>query len=220
MKRIKIVVPTCWEDVTLNKYQALKEIDRDDFKTDYAYSVEVIKVLCDLDDISLMNIKTQETIINEIGFINEPITTNKIKQFNFEGNFYKWGASLNGLTVGEMLSIEQMIDLEELSYTMSYDVVCAVLLRQDNETEFDADKFNERREIFGRLPITYINGMIGFFLRGGQIYTTTSQEYLVTLSRMNTNIPKLNKLLKTKLQRLVIILINGYQWLTNLASKI
>ena len=127
MKRIKIIVPTCWEDVTLNKYQALKEIDRDSIKTDYAYSVEVIKVLCDIDDISLMNIETQETIINEIGFINEPITTNKIKQFNFEGNFYRWGASLNGLTVGEMLSIEQIIDLEELSYTMSYDVVCAVL---------------------------------------------------------------------------------------------
>lgn len=220
MKRIKITVPVCWDDVTLNKYQALKEIDRDKFETDYAYSVEVIKVLCDLDDISGMNIATQEQIINEIGFINEPITTNKIKQFNFEDNFYKWGASLNGLTVGEMLSIEQIIDLEELSYTMSYDVVCAVLLRQDNEVEFDAEKFQERRDIFGRLPITYINGMIGFFLRGGQIYTTTSQEYLVTLSRMNMNTQRLSKRLKMKLQRLVTILINGYQWLINLASKI
>ena len=139
-----------------------------------------------MDDLDFLTVESFNEVAKEIAFIQHPITEDIVEEINIRGEVYKWNGNLNQIAVGEMLSIEQIIDLEDLSYTGSIDVVLAVLLRKDKE-DFDSSVFTERRELFNELPITEVNGMLSFFLRGGQIYIERSRHYSVVLSRTATN---------------------------------
>ena len=183
---IEILVPTSWEDVTVATYQKLKDIKEEDFETPLQHSNAIVKCLCNIEDIGFLTVQSFNDIAKEIAFINEPITNDVVEEVNIRGEVYKWNGNLNQISVGEMLSIEQIIDLEDLSYTSSIDVVLAVLLRKEGEA-FDSSLFAERRELFNELPITEVNGMLSFFLRGGQIYIERSRHYSVVLCRTQTN---------------------------------
>ena len=52
---MKVTVPTSWNDVSVDKYQLLKTLDRKDFKTDLKYTIVLVDILCGIDakDISL-----------------------------------------------------------------------------------------------------------------------------------------------------------------------
>ena len=145
----------------------------------------MVQILCEIEDVSKFPLEIINEIVLNFGFLKEEISQDKIEQIDFRGEGYEWVGSFNELTVGEMLSIEQIIDLEELTYNMSYDVVCAILLRKDGE-EFDASNFKENRELFGELPITDVMGMIVFFLNGGKISTQHIKTYSLIKMSMNT----------------------------------
>ena len=46
---MEITVPTSWNDVTVNQYQALTQVNKDNYKTDLGYTTAVLQILCDLD---------------------------------------------------------------------------------------------------------------------------------------------------------------------------
>lgn len=198
---IEILVPTSWEDVTVATYQKLKEIKAEDFETPLQHTNAVMKCLCNMDDLDFLTVESFNEVAKEIAFIQHPITEDIVEEINIRGEVYKWNGNLNQIAVGEMLSIEQIIDLEDLSYTGSIDVVLAVLLRKEGE-DFDSSVFTERRELFNELPITEVNGMLSFFLRGGQIYIERSRHYSVVLSRTATNTPTKKLSWKRLLKRL------------------
>jgi len=182
---MEINVPQSWSDITVNQYQALIQINPDDYKSQFRYSCQLVQILCEIDDVSQFPLEVVNEIVSHFGFLSEEIPADKKEVITFRGKEYKWRASFNELTVGEMLSIEQVIDLEELSYNMSYDVVCAILIREGDD-DFDANKFKEYRELFGELPITDVYGMILFFLSGGRISTKHMKTYSLQMMSMNT----------------------------------
>ena len=213
-KQIEIIVPTSWNEVSVNTFQELKLIKREDFKTDFNYLRAIIKHLCNIEDIDKIPLNIINEISEEVKFINAPITTERFKEVKIDNDTYRWVGSFNSLTVGEIISIEQIIDLEELTFDLSTDVVAAILLRKvlddGSLEEFNSDLYNERRELFGNVSIADVNGMLVFFLNGGQSYTKTTTGYLVVKAK-RTNIQKRSKLLRMLLgQRfLKTPLING-----------
>jgi len=182
---MEINIPTSWSDITINQYQALTQINPDDYKSKFRYSCQLVQVLCDIDDVSHFPLDIINEIILNFDFLAQEIPSDKKDVIEFRGRTFRWEASFNELTVGEMLSIEQIIDLEELTYNMSYDVVCAILLRENGDA-FDAGKFTEYRELFGELPITDVYGTILFFLNGGKICTNPTATYSLKKMSMNT----------------------------------
>lgn len=205
---MEINIPTSWSDITINQYQALTQINPDDYKSKFRYSCQLVQVLCDIDDVSHFPLDIINEIILNFDFLSKEIPSNKKDVIEFRGRTFKWEASFNELTVGEMLSIEQIIDLEELTYNMSYDVVCAILLRE-NGSAFDAGKFTEYRKLFGELPITDVYGTILFFLNGGRICTNPTVTY--SLKRMNMNTQMRSKWWRRGLERIQahLKIING-----------
>jgi hypothetical protein len=208
---MKVIVPTSWEDVTVNQYQLINTLDRSKFTSDLRYTIALIDLLCNIDstEISLEN-------FNEIGqclgFLKDEIKADKKESILIDKVRYNWIADFNSLSVGEMLSIEQIIDMEELSYNLSIDVVAAVLLRQKDEV-FNSDLFHKRRELFGNLPITELKGMVNFFSNGGRHSILNTKACLIT--------PKIRMSLKMRKSVLILYrVINGFQWLTNLQSRI
>jgi len=140
---MKVTVPTSWNDVSVDKYQLLKTLDRKDFKTDLNYTIVLVDILCGIDakDISLEKFNE---IAGHLTFLGKEVKADKKEWLSINGKVFKWVADFNSLSVGEMLSIEQIIDMEELSYNLSVDVIAAVLLRPEGEG-FNSDSFNERR---------------------------------------------------------------------------
>ena len=102
-----------------------------------------------------------------------------------------------------MLSIEQVIDMEELTYDMALDVVCAILLRKDGEA-FDSNLFAERRELFNTIPITEIKGMVNFFSNGGRLSTQNTKVFSITV--------KQKRKMKSRVKQILWRVINGFRW--------
>ena len=199
---MKVIVPTSWEDVTVERYQLIRALDRKDYKTDLGLSVAFIDVVCDIDSKEL-SITDFNTISKTIEFMSTDVVADIKKSINVYGDTYKWVADFNSLSVGEMLSIEQVIDMEELTYDMALDVVCAILLRKDGEA-FDSNLFAERRELFNTIPITEIKGMVNFFSNGGRLSTQNTKVFSITV--------KQKRKMKSRVKQILWKVINGFRW--------
>ena len=207
---MKITVPISWEDITVNQYQMLNTLERDKYKTDMQYTRELIDILCGIDSKKLP-LHSFNEISSYLPFLTVEPKAVKKETISINGEKFSWVADFGSISVGEMLSIEQIIDMEQLTYNLSVDVVAAVLLRKENE-EFNAKEFNKRRELFGELPITELLGMVNFFSNGGRHSILNTKDCLIT--------PKITKGTKRKRVRQILWSItNGFQWLINLQSR-
>ena len=182
-EQIKITIPQGWDEVTIERFQMLQTLkDVKEYESQLTYMIDVISILADVDVsyISGINMENLNLIANDMGWLQEDIKSDKKEVITVDGVEYKWKGKFNELTVGEMISIEQVIDLEELSYNMSFDVIMAILLRKIKEDgtleEFDAKSFEVMREKFSKLMITEIYGMIVFFSLGVKSFMSNIQE--------------------------------------------
>ena len=207
---MNILVPTSWSDVTVNQYQALANLNKDDYKSDFKYMVDVIQILCNLDTSFDLPLSVVNQISEEITFTTKEPKVKRFESFEIGDNTYNWVGNFNQITVGEALSIEQTIDLGNLNFNQSYDVVMSVLLRKNNKP-FQSSEFNKNRAEFGELPVTMVLGMLFFFLNGGQIYTKDMQTYSITLMKTSTNTHQKSKKLKMQLLKRIrkVLRLNG-----------
>ena len=212
---MEITVPEGWHDVTVNQYQALKELNREDYKSDLSYTNVVLQILCEIPTAEPFTLDVLAKIAPHIHFIHKLPSQKKLKSFTHNEVNYKWIGDFGKLTVGEAISIEQIIDLEELTFDQSFDVILAVLLRKDNEL-FSSESFVKNRSEYGNLPISKVMGMLLFFLNGGTISTSNMEDYLIVTATSKKIIQKKSGRLKRLLQKLrkAQPFTNGYQWLT------
>ena len=209
-----IIVPEGWDDVTVNQYQALKEIKPTDYSTDLAYANVVLQILCDIPTAEGLTLDVVGKIMPYLKFTNSTPSNKILKTFEHEGDSYSWIGDFGQLTLGEAVSIEQIIDLEELTFDQSLDVVLGVLLRKNNAS-FTAESFAKNRIDFGSLPISKVNGMLLFFLNGGQSYINSMRDYSIITAATKRIIQRKSSPLKKRLIKLttVVVLSSGYQLL-------
>ena len=216
-KQIKLTVPESWDEVTVEKYQLLQTLKNvDEYDSNLLYMVDVISSLTDVtpEMINGVNLGNLNILISQMEFIQKEISNEKKTEVKIGKDIYKWIGNLNSITVGEAVSIEQIIDLEELNFSTSLDVVLAVLLRKVKEDgtlePFDSELFEERRELFLKLRITDVYGMVVFFSLGEKLSTRSLVDYLVAIWKKISQIiqPKNWKLLK-KLKKKTVSLQDG-----------
>jgi hypothetical protein len=203
---MEITVPTSWDDVTVNQYQALTQIKQDDYKSDLGYTTAVLQVLCDLDNMTELPLKAVSDLAPHISFLSELPTQGKYQTLEYNDINYEWINSFNAITVGEAISIELPIDLEELTVVLSYDVVLGVMLREEGK-KFNSKEFNKNRVLFGGLPITQVLGQLLFFLNGGQTSTADTKTY--SIQPMRTTISQRRNLTRWQRIKRKIKLISG-----------
>ena len=186
---MEINVPTTWNDVTVNQFQALTEIKRESYKSDLSHTLAIIQVLCNIEDTLNLPLYVVNEISPLISFLSEEIKPKRKNEIEYLGKHYEWLKSFDSITVGEIISIELPIELEELTQALSYDVVLAVMLREKG-VNFDSDKFKENRELFGGMPVTDVLGNILFFLNGGKDSSQRSKTYSVVPMTTTTSLWK------------------------------
>ena len=211
METIKI--PTTWGDITVDEYQQLASLDTNQNQSKRLRDILSIVTNVNPNDIDKGSLVELQ---NHLGFMNEEIPTERYDSVMLDGKLYEWRKSLNAITLGEQISIEQIMETEELSFADSFDLIMAVLLIEEG-TEFDSNKIEENRLKFLKLPITDVYGMILFFLSGGRMSSDNTKVYLVQPKAKKTMIVgqmKKSKLMKRLQKRVVTMALNGLQWLT------
>lgn len=180
-KEIELVIPEGWNEITVEQFQHIQMLDKNKFKSNLNYLVNVLAIVTGVDKSVLMEADAIELtkITDEIKWITKEPEADKKEIIEYDGVKYKFKSSLNNLSVGEMVSIEQVIDLEALNIEMAFDVVLAILLREVKEDgsleDFNADEFEFRRKHFAGISITDVIGSLLFFSDGEVTYTKDSK---------------------------------------------
>ena len=156
---MKINVPTGWEDVTVLEFQQMALLD--ETSTPQVRLRDIISILCGIDS-NILDMASVREIEQQLVFLNEEMPKARLSEFKHDNVNYKWIKSLNEITLGEMISIEQTIEQEELNFYQSFDLVMAVLLQKE-DTVFKAENINRLRDEYGSMPIVKVHAMILFF---------------------------------------------------------
>lgn len=213
LEQVVVNVPGGWEDVTVDQFMRLQKIEREG-KSDLAYMVAVIEALCDVpaDVIREADLDNAALVISELTWITQPITAPRREHVMLDGVKHTFKPSAH-MTVGEALTVETVIDLEELNYITAMDVVLAVMLRAPGQTEFDANSFVEMRAKCGRLKVTEVYADVVFFST-----SESARRRSTTLLRISRSTKISGRSWRDRIR--AISVGGGWRWLTSWRRKI
>lgn len=172
----KWYVPSQWSDITLQMYQEIEKYYADKDKKFDVRDVLTILTNHTQDEINMLPAEFLEPILEHLIFITttpdvgEP--TNKII---IDGEEYKVNI-MEKLKLGEYVAVDSAFKNDKSDYAS----ILAILCRKDGEiydSNFEADVFEKRREMFLKQPITNILPIINFFLYCYITSKTPSQLY-------------------------------------------
>ena len=165
----EILIPTAWEDVTLNEFIELSKLDIDSFDSHIDYYISMLGVFGndDLNNIlEFVKLTDVADIINQMSFMNTPPRNLDKKEVTIKGEVFRLIQNMNELTVGEYISIETLIEQGKLDSISSIPVILSVILKPIGE-QFDSNLVNARMELFkNELSIEDVLGMSVFFSIG------------------------------------------------------
>ena len=165
----EILIPTSWQDVTLGEFIELSSLNPESYKTPIEYYIHMLRVFGNDDIESIFEyIKAVDinNIVGQMSFMNKQPDKLDNKSVVIEGQTFYLTKNLNEITVGEYVSIEQMIESGSLDSVSAIPVILSVILRPLDE-EFDSNKCTERMELFKQsLSIEDVLGMSVFFSIG------------------------------------------------------
>ena len=165
----EILIPTAWEDVTLNEFIELSKLDIDSFDSHIDYYISMLGVFGndDLNNIlEFVKLTDVADIINQMAFMNTPPKKLDNKEVTIKGEVFRLIQNMNELTVGEYISIETLIEQGKLDSISSIPAILSVILKPIGE-KFDSNLVNARMELFKKeLSIEDVLGMSVFFSIG------------------------------------------------------
>ena len=157
------IVPTKWDEITLEKYQKIEEFYENKDK-DFDIR-EVLHILTDKteDEVNELPVEFLEIILDKLSFLQSPPNddnpTNKIE---IDGETYAINVQ-NKLRTGEYIATDTIFRTDRHNYA----AILAVLCRKDGElydSKFENEVVEDRVNMFLKQPITKILPIIGFFL--------------------------------------------------------
>lgn len=186
MDKIKIQVPTSWNDVTLGQYIKISKMGKPEKEyTELKYLIDLILILCpNLTRDVLENI-TEEKLLEITGdwqWMTTLPTDNIVKEFNIGSEKYIYDKEVEKLTLGEMVSYETLVDSDEMTQSDTLSLVLAIILRKEIDgvvEDFNPDEIYNRIKLFeDNISIEQAYGLVFFFLIGGKTSTSYLEDCL------------------------------------------
>ena len=167
-KDIKLIIPESWDEVTLSVYAKLAGFENGDSDIE-----NLLGIMAILTDVTIEELKTiPADYFNELSesvtWIGESPILKEIVEVNIKGDKYLINHNYNKLTLGQMVSIETLIEGIKDDPHNSVSIVLGVLLSKvlsDGTLEpFDGDIAIEQIEFF-KENLSIVDGlslMVGF----------------------------------------------------------
>lgn len=208
-KNYNINMPLSWDEVNLQMFQDLSKLYDNDNKPTIT---DILAVLTNIDTKELEQYPTEiiETIIKQAQFIYHSPTDKVENQIIIENERYF-------INYEDELRFKEFVDSQTLleGNNRDYASLLAILCRKQGEIyndDYIATKFNQRRDLFLKQPITKILPIVTFFLnlwvvcekfinQSSQLKQETNK-YLDSIGNLLTNGVGKKHTMKSQMKRL------------------
>lgn len=163
-----ITVPTSWNEInlkTFQKIQTLASTDENGERNDINIR-ELIKIFTDKteDEINELPMEFLETILLHLSFINFPPDINEpTNKIIIDKEEYIVN-TMEKMKTGEFVDSQQVLKDDPNNLAGILGIICRKK-GEKYDSEFIAEKYEERVKMFEETPITDILPIVGFFLR-------------------------------------------------------
>ena len=189
---MKIEVPTSWESVTLKQYQAINALFKEskdkgeglegsakelhDFNTECA----LISLLTDtdMDDILSLNRSAHNRIMNELGFLSQPVAGTVKSKVKVNGHRYYFEKEAKNINGGQWISLMHFLqDEDKVDENLHNLIACFASRYKWLRANYDGKIHEEVAEDMQALPITFVKPLTDFFLQSYLRYATRTLRY-------------------------------------------
>ena len=172
-----IIVPTSWDDITLEKFVKLMKLQEEEGKDELSI-VDIMAVLTGTDKKYIYSLPSDfaNTIMAHLLFLNEPLKEEPKAEVEIDGEKYKINY-MEKLKFGEYTDANTVMANDKFDYAS----LLAILCRKEGEKyddDFIADHIEKRTEMWNNQPITKIYPLVCFFLTLSAISGQHLQHYM------------------------------------------
>ena len=186
MKKIKLIVPENWGDITIEQYQKFMKV-LDSNKKEKQKNLEIVSIFCDIEVELLKKFKLKD--LNRISDIiikmtkDDPSDIAMQKNIEFDGDDYGVIPNMSNMTTGEFIDLETYCEnsVDNLHKIMSiiYRKQKDAVDRNDRYEIEDYKPTEEKKDLMLKLPMNYALGVLNFFFHLGDKLIKDSGSYLV-----------------------------------------
>lgn len=167
-------VPVKWDDITLDMFS---DIERYYGDKDKNFDIrEVLHILTgkSADEVNALPAEFLEEILGKLTFLNErPEVSEPRNYVVIDGEKYVVN-TFEKMKTGEYVSFDMALKADKHDYSS----FLAILCRKDGEkydSHYEAELFEQRKKMFGKVPVTDVMPIISFFLTLWFVRETHSQ---------------------------------------------
>jgi hypothetical protein len=158
-----------WEEVTVKQSSELFSLNRD--RNQLELVVTIVSILSGMDEdvIYMMSQEQFGELVEVIKFTNEEVKCDLKDFITIDGEDYYLKKDFEKLNLGEIISIETLLQQNGGDLTKSMSKLLCIFLRkkkENGELESFRNEFMEREVIFDNTIITDVNDLFLFFLDG------------------------------------------------------
>lgn len=171
-------LPTRWSEVTLKQFAELEKLYNGDASKGVD-SVDIVAIMSNHSRDEVMNLPLEfmETMMVHLVFLEtQPEIEGATDRVEIDGETYIINYK-EKLKFGEYVDFDQLVKSNPNDYPSMFAIIC----RKEDEaydSEYVANEFQKRVEMFSRQPVTKMLPLIAFFLRRYQILEQCSQASL------------------------------------------
>lgn len=187
----KWVLPTRWDEVTLGQFAELEKL----YKGEASKGVDAVDLISIMsgrtkDEVMELPVDFMETMTIHLVFLEtQPEIEKPLNSIEIDGETYI-------INVKEKLKFGEYVDFDQLvkSDPCDYPSMLAILCRKEGEaydSDFIANEFQKRVDMFAKQPITKILPLIAFFLELSTTYMGLLSNYSMTKEALNQEVQNL-----------------------------
>lgn len=189
-----ITIPEKWEQVTLGQFEKIMDIIKGEEENTSINVVKLLAILTDTDEEYINSLPAEfvESLMARLLFLTDDPTKDSDKmaksQICIDGELYH-------INYMEQMKFGEYVQVNEVTRTnpLDYSSILAILCRKNDEQfddDFAANKFQNRKEMFSKQPVTDIIPLIAFFLKLYLVSQRHSKAYLKELESQTSQLLK------------------------------
>lgn len=167
-------VPTSWKDITLDMFS---DIERYYGDKDKNFDIrEVLHILTgkSADEVNALPAEFLEEILGKLTFLNERPEVGEPRNYVIINGEKYVVNTFEKMKTGEYVSFDMALKADKHDYSS----FLAILCRKEGEkydSHYEAELFEQRKNMFGKVPVTDVMPIISFFLTLWFVRETHSQ---------------------------------------------
>ena len=208
----KYSIPQSWDDITLEKQIQVTDY-MNTFTNQRIKSIAMLAGYCDipLQVVKHMKLTEANKLAKQVKFLNEPLPTDAITEFEFNGDMYYIGQNLLDTEFQDFVSIQNILGETSGNTIQSLPTILAIMckrIKKDGTLEtLDDYNLDVRAKEFKKLKLTIAHRMSLFFYHSTSTLLITSQLFSNPKKLVEMEIEKCKNIINKQV---------GVGWLTRL----